>query len=99
MKTWSHLLLGEGATGASTCTIPEVNASVAPGGHIREHRLIRACGRTTDDWRSAHEMGHRIARHVAEHASIEMLRTIGVAWGRWRRCSGRISAARRRRRR
>ena len=29
----------------------------------------------------AHEMGHRIARHVAEHASIEMLRTMGVAVG------------------
>ena len=80
-----HPLLAEGATWSlHVYDSPEVNASVAPGGHIFVSTgLIRACGR--DDGRLAfvlaHEMGHRIARHVAEHASIEMLRTIGVAVG------------------
>ena len=81
----THPLLAEGATWSlHVYDSPEVNASVAPGGHIFVSTgLIRACGR--DDGRLAfvlaHEMGHRIARHVAEHASIEMLRTIGVAVG------------------
>lgn len=80
-----HPLLAEGATWSlHVYDSPEVNASVAPGGHIFVSTgLIRACGR--DDGRLAfvlaHEMGHRIARHVAEHASIEMLRTMGVAVG------------------
>ena len=80
-----HPLLAEGATWSlHVYDSPEVNASVAPGGHIFVSAgLIRACGR--DDGRLAfvlaHEMGHRIARHVAEHASIEMLRTMGVAVG------------------
>ena len=80
-----HPLLAEGATWSlHVYDSPEVNASVAPGGHIFVSTgLIRACGR--DDGRLAfvlaHEMGHRIARHVAEHASIEMLKTIGVAVG------------------
>ena len=80
-----HPLLAEGATWSlHVYDSPEVNASVAPGGHIFVGTgLIRACGR--DDGRLAfvlaHEMGHRIARHVAEHASIEMLRTMGVAVG------------------
>lgn len=85
-KTLSHHpLLAEGATWSlHVYDSPEVNASVAPGGHIFVSTgLIRACGR--DDGRLAfvlaHEMGHRIARHVAEHASIEMLRTIGVSLG------------------
>ena len=78
-------MLAEGATWSlHVYDSPEVNASVAPGGHIFVSTgLIRACGR--DDGRLAfvlaHEMGHRIARHVAEHASIEMLRTMGVAVG------------------
>lgn len=81
----THPLLAEGATWSlHVYDSPEVNASVAPGGHIFVSTgLIRACGR--DDGRLAfvlaHEMGHRIARHVAEHASIEMLKTIGVAVG------------------
>ena len=81
----THPLLAEGATWSlHVYDSPEVNASVAPGGHIFVSTgLIRACGR--DDGRLAfvlaHEMGHRIARHVAEHASIEMLRTMGVAVG------------------
>lgn len=81
----THPLLAEGATWSlHVYDSPEVNASVAPGGHIFVSAgLIRACGR--DDGRLAfvlaHEMGHRIARHVAEHASIEMLRTMGVAVG------------------
>lgn len=81
----THPLLAEGATWSlHVYDSPEVNASVAPGGHIFVSAgLIRACGR--DDGRLAfvlaHEMGHRIARHVAEHASIEMLKTIGVAAG------------------
>ncbi len=81
----THPLLAEGATWSlHVYDSPEVNASVAPGGDIFVSAgLIDACGR--DDGRLAfvlaHEMGHRIARHVAERASIEMLRTIGVAVG------------------
>ena len=80
-----HPLLREGATWSlHVYDSPEVNAMVAPGGHIFVSTgLVRACGR--DDGQLAfvlaHEMGHRIARHVAEHASIEMLKTVGISIG------------------
>ena len=80
-----HPLLREGATWSlHVYDSPEVNASVAPGGHIFVSTgLVRACGR--DDGQLAfvlaHEMGHRIARHVAEHASIEILKQVGISIG------------------
>ena len=75
-----HLMLREGSHWTvHVIDTPEVNAFVAPGGHIFVHTgLLRAVGR--DDnmlaFVLAHEMGHQLARHSAEKATLEMLRGV-----------------------
>ena len=65
---------------------PEMNAWIAPGGHIFVNTgLLKAVGR--DDnmlaFVLAHEMGHQLARHAAEKATLEMLKGVyqTFLWG------------------
>lgn len=80
----THPMLREGARWTvHVIESPEINAWIAPGGHIFVHTgLLRAVGR--DDnmlaFVLAHEMAHQLARHHAEKATLEMLKGVYRAW-------------------